>query len=256
MILYFSGTGNSRYIAELLAKELDDELQSMNQLIKKGEPVKLSSDRPWVIVCPTYAWRPPRIVTEFIGKNRFVGNRKVYFLLTCDTNTLNSIHYVRETCQKKGWELMGFAEIIMTDNYIIMAKNLRPEAEIQKRLAHAEREVRTLATLMANSERLPSFCKSGGIVGKISGSLVNDFFYRVLIDGKGFYATEDCINCGKCTAICPLNNIKAEAGRPTWGGNCTNCMACIGICPVQAVEYKNKTKGKKRYYLKKRASKL
>ncbi|MDU1855461.1 MAG: flavodoxin, partial [Clostridium baratii] len=32
--------------------------------------------------------------------------------------------------------------------------------------------------------------------------------------------------------------------------NCTHCMACICGCPVQAIEYKNKTKGRNRYYLK------
>ena len=35
MILYFSGTGNSRYVARKIAQELNDELISLNQLIKE-----------------------------------------------------------------------------------------------------------------------------------------------------------------------------------------------------------------------------
>ena len=34
MVLYFTGTGNSRYIAERIAKALDDELFSINDRIK------------------------------------------------------------------------------------------------------------------------------------------------------------------------------------------------------------------------------
>lgn len=34
MILYFSGTGNSRYIAQRIAESLGDELLSMNDRIK------------------------------------------------------------------------------------------------------------------------------------------------------------------------------------------------------------------------------
>ncbi|MGM0214212.1 hypothetical protein IGI42_001753 [Enterococcus sp. AZ109] len=249
--MYFSGTGNSRYIAELLARELGDERLSMNQLIKEQESVELFSDRPWVIVCPTYAWQPPKIVIEFIEQTNFLGSQKVYFFMTCDTNTLNAIHYVQETCQKKAWDLAGFAEIIMVDNYIVLVKNIRPDVEIQKRLTHAEQEVQRLARLVLAEETLPPFSKTGGIVGKFTSSLVNRFFYRVIIDGKGFYATSKCIQCGKCAAICPLNNIEAETGTPSWGDTCTHCMACIGVCPVQAVEYKKRTQGKKRYYLKK-----
>ena len=37
MILYFSGTGNSRYVAQRIAEALGDELLSMNDRIKAGD---------------------------------------------------------------------------------------------------------------------------------------------------------------------------------------------------------------------------
>ena len=36
MILYFTGTGNSRHIARLISKEIDDEIISINELIKSA----------------------------------------------------------------------------------------------------------------------------------------------------------------------------------------------------------------------------
>ena len=48
----------------------------------------------------------------------------------------------------------------------------------------------------------------------------------------------------------PLNNIALEGGRPVWKGTCTHCMACIGGCPAEAIEYGEKSKGRRRYYLK------
>lgn len=47
MILYFSGTGNSRYIAEVLAKETEEQLISLNQLLRQQKPVTLQSKKPW-----------------------------------------------------------------------------------------------------------------------------------------------------------------------------------------------------------------
>ena len=57
MVLYFTGTGNSRYVAERIAGALGDELLSMNDRIKAGDTSPVTSDERLVIVTPTYAWR-------------------------------------------------------------------------------------------------------------------------------------------------------------------------------------------------------
>lgn len=56
MILYFSGTGNSQYIAEQIAEETKDQCISLNQLMKKNDfrPL-ISEEKPFTFVCPTYA---------------------------------------------------------------------------------------------------------------------------------------------------------------------------------------------------------
>ena len=62
MILYFSGTGNSRYAAELIQQVTADEMVCLNELIKTGQKREFANGRPLVIVAPTYAWRLPRLV--------------------------------------------------------------------------------------------------------------------------------------------------------------------------------------------------
>ena len=52
MIVYFSGTGNSRFAAEFLAKQLGDELLDAGRRMKTGERDSLHSDRPWVFAAP------------------------------------------------------------------------------------------------------------------------------------------------------------------------------------------------------------
>ena len=62
MVLYFSGTGNSRHVAERIAVTLGDELFNTNDHIKAGDTSPVTSDERLIIVTPTYAWRIPRIV--------------------------------------------------------------------------------------------------------------------------------------------------------------------------------------------------
>ena len=121
MILYFSATGNSRYVAERIARETNDKTVSLNLLIKQNKRDDLISEtKPFVFVCPTYVWRLPRVVDDYIRSTAFRGNRKVYFVMTCGDETANAIRYVKKLCQYKGWDLQGFAEVIITDNYIVM----------------------------------------------------------------------------------------------------------------------------------------
>ena len=83
MVLFFTGTGNSRYIAERIAEALGDELLSMNDRIKAGEPSPVASDERLVIVTPTYAWRIPRIVRDWLAKTSFPNAKQAWFVMTC-----------------------------------------------------------------------------------------------------------------------------------------------------------------------------
>lgn len=55
MILYFSGTGNSEYLAKKLGKVLDDEVVDLFSYIKEVKTQNFSSGRPFVLVSPTIA---------------------------------------------------------------------------------------------------------------------------------------------------------------------------------------------------------
>lgn len=133
MILYFSGTGNSRYVAHKIAQELNDELISINQLIKKGKTDELMSiDKPFVFVCPTYAWRLPIVVTYFIKNTKFLGSNKVYFVMTCGRDTAKAINYIQRLCKYKEWQLKGMAEIKVPENYIALFSV--PDKEISKQI--------------------------------------------------------------------------------------------------------------------------
>ena len=73
MILFFSGTGNSEYVADRIGKETGDTVLNLFEKIRAQDHSALQSDKPWVIVTPTYAWRMPRIVTDWLLKTELKG---------------------------------------------------------------------------------------------------------------------------------------------------------------------------------------
>ena len=93
MILYFSGTGNSQWAARRLAEALDDEVVSINCIMKEGTSAPLRSRKPFVFVAPTYAWRLPRVVDRWIRGASFAGSNDAYFVLTCGGSVGNAAAY-------------------------------------------------------------------------------------------------------------------------------------------------------------------
>ncbi len=64
MVIYFSGTGNSKYIADRIAGSLQEKLLCMNERIKLDDTICVKTGENLIVVVPTYAWRIPRVVSD------------------------------------------------------------------------------------------------------------------------------------------------------------------------------------------------
>ena len=93
MVLYFTGTGNSRYIAQRIAEALGDELLSMNDRIKAGDTSPVTSDERLIIVTPTYAWRIPRIVRDHLAETDCSCGAQAWFVMTCGSEIGSAAKY-------------------------------------------------------------------------------------------------------------------------------------------------------------------
>ena len=245
MILCFTGTGNSRYIAERIAVALGDELLSMNDRIKAGESSPVTSDKRLVIVTPTYAWRIPRIVRDHLAETDFPCGAQAWFVMTCGSEIGNAAKYNRALCQEKQLTYMGTAQIIMPENYIAMF-NAPQEEEARQIVARAEPDIdRVISDIVAN-QAFPQ--PRNNIYDRFMSGPVNPIFYSCFVKAKAFTASDACTGCGQCAKLCPTNSITIQNGKPVWGGDCTHCMACICHCGAEAIEYGKKSLGKPRYH--------
>ena len=113
MIIYFSGTGNSRYVAKQLAALTGDTLLDASEYIRTKTGITLTDTKPFVFVAPVYVAAPALDFMEFLKKSHFEGNRKAYFLMTCAGAMGASPAYCRESAEELGMEYMGTASLIL-----------------------------------------------------------------------------------------------------------------------------------------------
>lgn len=244
MIVYFSGTGNSRYCAQLLADQLGDELLDCSGYIKHGIQAELLSGKPWVFVTPTYAWQLPRVFTDFLRRSWLQGNKEAYFIMTCGSEIGDAAKYNQDLCRELDLDGKGTLQVPMPENYIALF-DVPPEEKCQEMIAAAKPLLENAAEQIRKRENLaePKVSRAD----KLKSSAINKRFYKYYLKADKFFATVQCIGCGKCAEACVLNNISLKDGRPLWGKSCTHCMACICGCPVEAIEYGNISRGKRRY---------
>lgn len=245
MVVYFTGTGNSRYVAEGIALLTNDKLVSANEFIKATKRTNLTSEVPYVFVSPTYAWRIPRVFSDFIESATFCGNCSAYFIMTCGDDIGSAGEFLTELCDKKSMSYMGVAKVLMPENYVALY-DVPNRAECEQIISAADRTIKDISEHIKNGNSLPLEKKSS--FANLKSRQINPMFYSFFVKAKGFRVTDKCISCGKCEELCPLNNIKLTDGKPVYGEKCTHCMACICGCPTEAIEYKKKTVGKPRYY--------
>lgn len=248
MIIYFSGTGNSGYIAKKTAQIIGAEAVDLFERIRNKDYSPIDANGESLTVCaPTYAWRIPHILTDYLKKTPIENCRGIYFLMTCGDDIGNAEKYLRKLCGQIDKEYMGCAYFRMPENYIAMftAPN---DGQAERIIAKSEKKITETAEAIARGEKLPRVAVN--TVGRLKSGIVNTAFYALCVKADKFYATEKCVSCGKCEKLCPLANITMTDGKPVWGKDCTHCMACICRCPAEAIEYGNKSQGKNRYYCK------
>lgn len=245
MVLYFTGTGNSRHIAERIAHALNDTLISLNDRIKSGDITSLAVNGRLVLVMPTYAWRIPRIVRDHLLRTELRGARETWFVMDCGSEIGNAAKYNRALCREKGLVYMGTAQIVMPENYIAMFD--APQAEKARQIvARAEPDIdNVIAAVRENRAFSPPRRK---FYDRFMSGPVNPIFYSCFVKASAFTVGDACTGCGQCVRRCPTNNITLQTGKPVWGQDCTHCMACICYCPAEAIEYGKKSLGKPRYH--------
>lgn len=245
MIYYYSGTGNSAYVAKRLSELLEMEPVDLGARIRRGNMDPIVDGRI-VLVTPTYGWRIPRFIDVYLRQLEVAADR-IDFVLTCGTSVGGAAIYAKSLAEALGAAFGGLYEIPMPENYIALFEV--PDAEASRKIVEdAEEKIRWAAKKIGAGE---SERERPGLVGNFLSRAVNGPFYAVCVKAKSFYATDACIGCGECERRCVLGNIELKDKKPRWFDRCTHCMACINYCPTEAIEYGNKTRGKFRYTFEK-----
>ena len=248
MVLYFSGTGNSRWVAERLAILTGDDMYGVADVAANCPlPRALDSEEPLGVVFPVYGWMPPEVMLRALERlPKEWMPRYFYMVCTCGDDTGKTARVFSRWVGRKGWHCDAAFSVTMPNTYVCLPGfDVDAEKVEHAKLAKAEHRMEEVARWVKDRTRMTD-CHEGALPW-LKTYVLGWFFKRFLMSPRPFHVTDECIGCGKCERECPLHNVKMENGHPRWGKNCAMCLACYHHCPKHAVAYGRSTQGKGQY---------
>jgi len=241
MIFYFTGTGNSKFVAERIAAQTSDRITDIAECVRSSNyAYEPAEDEGIGFVVPVYFYGIPSIVAEFLQKLDVPKKSYSYAVLNCGGTTADAGGQIRRL-----FPIDAEFGIVTVDNYVPMYKTASNE-EKQARLDKAELAIDEISRLV-NDKSPGSFndCK-GSLPGLITRAVYP--LYKHGRKTSKFTVNESCTGCGLCEKICPRQAIALKNESPAWTvSQCETCLACLHRCPVAAINYGKKSAVNGRY---------
>ncbi|MDR2547724.1 MAG: EFR1 family ferrodoxin [Lachnospiraceae bacterium] len=244
LTLYFSGTGNTKYVAEQISEKLEGICHSIEDDI---DVVELGKNYKRICVCyPIYGSRMPRIFKEFVIKHQeLFHNKEIIIIITQLIASGDGARAFIDVFPKNYFQVIYAEHINMPNNvcnfFLLKVKN---GEENNKMLARADKKINKTCTRIKDGVIIR---RGFNIVSRALGLLQGIFENTMNNKGKSIKTHAACNGCGLCVRHCPMKNLHLDEKKITHDDNCSICYRCVNLCPQKAITTFFHTRPRKQY---------
>lgn len=239
MIIYFSATGNNKYLAQRISTE-DEEIISITKCMKENRlNISVPEGESLGIIIPTYFWGLPSIVEDFLSRVtiNFDNKSYAYAIASYGTTTGNALGKIKHYLKRKNITLNAQFEVKMPDTWTVLF-DLSDEDEVNILTKNVEEELDAIIPRIINKETTPT---GTNIFYKFS-SIFSGLMYENSRKTKHLHVLDSCTGCKLCSLDCPVDAIYIADNKPVWTKDkCVMCLRCLHRCPTFSIQYDDKT---------------
>lgn len=261
MIYYFSGTGNTRWVATTLAsglhcKAIDICSKRFDAFDHMSLMAGISPDEPIGFAFPIHGWQPPHIVRRFIRSlpRSIFASRYVFAVCTCGDDTGLALDILAKELADRGIRLSMSVSVQMPNTYVCLPFMDVDSKEVeQEKLLAAKELMPKILERIVKREQGEYLTK--GTTPWLLTYVIGEFFNRTMVNDRKFKVDlAECAHCGRCRRVCPVGNV-VDSGMvseftPKWkrDGSCTGCLACYHGCLKHGITCGDITRRRGQYF--------
>ncbi len=252
LIIYYSGSGSTKTIAEILGEILSKRLDVTVEHIKKEYDYnKLLEYDLIVLGYPTYFFRPPIAIIEFVNNIPKTKERHLIFIFaTCALTSGNSFKMIKTILEQKNYEVCGFIEIkgpasdLALTSLGFIKRFQRYESKIHNKLRNMEKAI----CLTLEGKKCEKLIQKRFSLVPLSLVPILSKMLIPLLSRRLYIDPNKCINCNKCVELCYHGCFQPNTPTPKLSTkDCELCLGCIHNCPTGAIKLSKRAKHKIRF---------
>lgn len=247
IIYYFTGTGNSLFVARQLQKALGDAQLIPMAALLNGGMITPEAERVG-LVFPIYQTAMPIPVRQLLDRIQLYKVPYLFALATRIGTSHSAFSRADKLLKPQGRKLDLWENLNMPANDPKFKYQVPTAEQIEGLEQTACQEIGLLAGKISRQEVWRP--KDQGATLSIPGTtLLEPLVTATWKRPVKLYTDEKCNGCGLCQEVCPSGRITMNSGRPRWTSEipCWQCSACLNYCPVQSVQLKGFTERNGRY---------
>ena len=243
-IFYFSGTGNTWWVSEELIRQFAKLGRSARaysiETVSIDEAADLISNSEVAgFGYPIHGSDLPEPMKDFISKLPSEPGKKAFVFCTQWLWSGDGAAVGGTMLHDKGFNVLWGEHFLMPNNVTVSIISL-PYTNDYNRLAgvlgRAARRAAFLAEeINAGRASLRGFNQVSFYLGSMQRVPFRKVYHKLQNDIGIDY--DNCIDCGECVRLCPVDNFYYEDEVIKTKGKCVLCLRCYNFCPVAAIKH-------------------
>ncbi len=238
VIFYFSGTGNTLYLANKVKEYLIKQHHRNCQLIDLSKNTKLdfTKNNVYGFMFPVYAYGLPRIMRNFLLSLPKNIGAEAFAISNAGEGEGIALDEALAILNNKGFSVIGGKVIFMPQNFSPIFKLKNDEKSLKNIIALGKEDVISFIEELLTKKSVKY--KKRNFIRRIFSYLISQIFLKIgtRIFYRLFKVDDNCNLCSICKRICPMNNIDIVNNKVIFGKNCEVCMRCLNACPQKSIQ--------------------